>query len=99
MDNHKQKPWHSESVERIFERLHTSPAGLSDAEAAERLQQYGRNELRSKPPKTVFQMLKILLNFFKKLLVILTGLIKLCMNLLILLLLLLLMLFLFMKNN
>ena len=58
MDNHKQKPWHSESVERIFERLHTSPTGLSDAEAAERLQQYGRNELRSKPPKTVFQMLK-----------------------------------------
>ena len=32
--------------------------GLSDAEAADRLKKYGRNELRSKPPKTILQMLK-----------------------------------------
>ena len=38
--------------------LHTSEEGLSDAEAADRLKKNGRNELRSKPPKTLLQMLK-----------------------------------------
>lgn len=58
MDNHRQKPWHSQNIEEIFEVLHTSEDGLSDAEAADRLRKNGRNELRSKPPKTIFQMLK-----------------------------------------
>lgn len=49
--------------------------------------------------KIVSQILRILLNFFKKQLVIHTDSIRLCMNLLILLSLLLLMLFLFMKGN
>lgn len=58
MDNHRQKPWHSQNIEEIFEVLNTSEDGLSDAEAADRLRKNGRNELRSKPPKTIFQMLK-----------------------------------------
>ena len=58
MDNHKQKPWHSQRPEEIYRDLGTSPAGLSDAEALERLRKNGRNELREKPPKTIREMLK-----------------------------------------
>ena len=58
MDRHRQGPWHAQGLEEIYQALNTSPEGLSDAEAARRLEQYGRNELRAKPPKTIFQMLK-----------------------------------------
>lgn len=58
MDNHRRKPWHTQKLDEVYEALHTSEKGLSDAEAAERLRKNGRNELRSKPPKTILQMLK-----------------------------------------
>ena len=58
MDNHKRKPWHAQQITEVYHSLHTSEDGLSDAEAAERLRKNGRNELRSKPPKTILQMLK-----------------------------------------
>ncbi len=58
MDNHRQVPWHAEKLTEVYQKLHTSEKGLSDAEAAERLRKNGRNELRSKPPKTILQMLK-----------------------------------------
>ncbi len=58
MDNHKRMPWHAQQLTEVYRTLHTSEEGLSDVEAAERLRKYGRNELRSKPPKTVLQMLK-----------------------------------------
>ena len=58
MDRHRQGPWHAQGLEEIYQALNTSPEGLSDAEAARRLEQYGRNELRAKPPKTILQMLK-----------------------------------------
>ena len=58
MDLHKQMPWHSLELTEVYQILHTSEEGLSDAEAAERLRKNGRNELRSKPPKTILQMLK-----------------------------------------
>ncbi|MBM6887837.1 cation-translocating P-type ATPase [Pseudoflavonifractor phocaeensis] len=58
MDRHRQTPWHARKLTEIYETLHTSEEGLGDAEAAERLKKYGRNELRSKPPKTILQMLK-----------------------------------------
>ncbi len=58
MDNHRQQPWHAQKLEEIFATLHASEQGLSDAEAAKRLEKNGRNELRSKPPKTILQMLK-----------------------------------------
>lgn len=58
MDNHKRVPWHARQLTEVYHALHTSEEGLSDAEAAERLRKNGRNELRSKPPKTILQMLK-----------------------------------------
>ena len=58
MDRHRQTPWHALKLTEVYETLHTSEEGLSDAEAAERLEKYGRNALRSKPPKTILQMLK-----------------------------------------
>ena len=58
MDTHKKVPWHAQKITEVYESLHTSEEGLSDAEAAERLRKNGRNELRAKPPKTILQMLK-----------------------------------------
>ncbi len=58
MDRHRQAPWHARNLTEVYQTLHTSEEGLSDAEAANRLQKNGRNELRSKPPKTTLQMLK-----------------------------------------
>lgn len=58
MDRHRQTPWHALKLTEVYETLHTSEEGLGDAEAAERLEKHGRNELRSKPPKTILQMLK-----------------------------------------
>ena len=58
MDSHKQMPWHAKPLPEVYQLLHTSDDGLSDTEAAERLRKNGKNTLRAKPPKTVFQMLK-----------------------------------------
>ncbi|MBS6162495.1 MAG: hypothetical protein KH847_01345, partial [Clostridiales bacterium] len=58
MDNHKQRPWYAQQLTEVYNILQTSEDGLSDAEALERLRKNGRNELRAKPPKTVWQMLK-----------------------------------------
>ncbi len=58
MDNPKQMPWHAQKLTEIYQNLHTSEKGLSDAEAAERLKRNGRNELRSVPPKSIVQMVK-----------------------------------------
>lgn len=51
------KPWHALSVEEVEAQLHTSEAGLSDAEAAARLAKYGKNDLRQKKPKSVWRMI------------------------------------------
>jgi Ca2+-transporting ATPase len=40
-------PWHTLTVSRTFERLKSAPRGLSDAEAARRLNDYGPNELQA----------------------------------------------------
>ncbi len=40
-------PWHTLAVADAFESLKSSPRGLSDAEAARRLQEYGPNELQA----------------------------------------------------
>lgn len=58
MDNHKRKPWHAQTTQEVFSQLETAKEGLSDTEAAERLRKNGRNELRAKPPKTIFAMLR-----------------------------------------
>lgn len=40
--------WYSEEKETVLKNLSTSESGLSDAEAASRLETYGRNELRQR---------------------------------------------------
>ena len=57
-DHHRRMPWHSQDLDEVFRVLETSEEGLSDAEAQRRLEANGYNRLRSKPPKTIFQMLK-----------------------------------------
>lgn len=57
MDNHKRKPWHAQTAEEVYAVLRTSENGLSDTEAAERLRQNGRNELRARPPRSILSML------------------------------------------
>jgi ATPase, P-type (transporting), HAD superfamily, subfamily IC len=42
--------WHSLPIEDVYEKLCTSPAGLSQEEAEKRLIQYGKNELPAKKP-------------------------------------------------
>ncbi len=49
-------PWHQIAVEEVFSRLETSLQGLSSEEAAQRLIQYGPNELKEKPRPSFFQL-------------------------------------------
>lgn len=58
MDHHKRKPWHALPLSEVLRELETTARGLSDAEAANRLKQNGKNELRSRPPRTLGQMLR-----------------------------------------
>lgn len=57
MENHKLKPWHSQSIEEVFTNLDTSEDGLSDAKADELLKKYGSNELSKSSPKNLLKML------------------------------------------
>lgn len=57
METQPHKPWHSLSYKETEEFLHTSEEGLSDAEAAKRLEQYGKNNLRQKKPKSIAKMI------------------------------------------
>ncbi|HPH94582.1 MAG TPA: cation-translocating P-type ATPase [Anaerolineaceae bacterium] len=41
------KPWHNQTLQEIYSLLGSAPAGLSPAEAADRLQKYGPNELQA----------------------------------------------------
>ncbi len=58
MDDHKRQPWHCQTISQVYAAVDSSEEGLSDAEAAKRLRLYGRKTLRSRPPKTILQMLK-----------------------------------------
>ncbi len=57
MESHKRKPWYSMTANEVLKALGTSEDGLSDAGAAERLQENGRNELRRKKARSIGQML------------------------------------------
>lgn len=39
--------WHNKTVEQAFEKLNSKPTGISQAEAAERISQYGPNEIKA----------------------------------------------------
>jgi Ca2+-transporting ATPase len=47
IDAEQNAPWHSLTVEDSFERLNSTPRGLSAAEAARRLDEFGPNELQA----------------------------------------------------
>lgn len=57
MDYHS-KNTHAQNLEQVYQTLQGSAKGLSDVQAAERLKQYGYNELKAKPPKAITAMLK-----------------------------------------
>lgn len=58
-------PWHTLSVNDTLAQLETRPAGLTTAEAAERLARLGRNEIkRRKPVSPLRLLLKQFANFF-----------------------------------
>lgn len=57
MDTPNRKPWHSLSSQETMQALHTSEEGLSDAEAAKRLEEYGKNNLRQTKAKSVWKMI------------------------------------------
>ncbi|WP_304341323.1 cation-translocating P-type ATPase [Metaclostridioides mangenotii] len=57
MESHGRMPWHSKNIDEVYKSLQTSKEGLSDAEAAKRLEKNGPNELRQKPSKKIWQML------------------------------------------
>ncbi|WP_102124627.1 cation-translocating P-type ATPase [Deinococcus planocerae] len=50
-------PWHAAASEDVFARLETAPEGLGDAEAARRLERYGRNALPAREPPSVWRIL------------------------------------------
>jgi hypothetical protein len=43
-------PWHAQSAEAVLQACATQSDGLSEAEAARRLQQHGPNRLAEAPP-------------------------------------------------
>lgn len=50
-------PWHQLTTEACAQQLHSSLAGLSSAEAAARLQQYGPNQLQEAPARPWWRLL------------------------------------------
>jgi P-type Ca2+ transporter type 2C len=57
--------WHALGADEVLKRLNTfTDVGLTDEEAARRLEQYGPNQLAEKPPTTFLQMLWDQINNF-----------------------------------
>ena len=48
--------WHQRDVNEVLQEQHSSFQGISSEEAKKRLREYGPNELREKPKKTLFMM-------------------------------------------
>ena len=62
-----QPTWHALSTEQVFAQLNADPAGLTSAEAARRLAEYGPNELRAADRVSPWA---VLLSQFKNVLII-----------------------------
>ena len=56
-DRVERVPWHALTVQEALERQAVDAAGLSAAEAAERLLLHGRNRLRLEPPVPAWRIL------------------------------------------
>ena len=57
MEAQQRRPWHAMSYQQTEEVLETSEEGLSDEEAARRLEKYGKNVLREVKPKSIWKMI------------------------------------------
>ncbi|HEY0378098.1 MAG TPA: cation-translocating P-type ATPase [Pyrinomonadaceae bacterium] len=66
-DGEAAAPWHTLPVARTFERLKSAPRGLSGAEAARRLNEYGPNELQAAGRVSPWE---VLLEQFKNVLIV-----------------------------
>jgi Ca2+-transporting ATPase len=63
--NDPQIPWHSQTIESVAAELKTRlDSGLSSPEAEARLQRFGHNELREKPPTPFWKLVAAQLNSF-----------------------------------
>jgi len=62
--------WHAQSVRQVLEQLGTREVGLSQAEAAARLEKYGPNRLPQQPPPALW---KVVLRQFRSPLIYILG--------------------------
>ena len=53
----EQNNWHSISIDETLNLLQTSEDGLTESNVQKRLKKYGTNELKSKPRRTIFQLI------------------------------------------
>lgn len=53
----EQNNWHSISIDETLNLLQTSEDGLTESSVQKRLKKYGTNELKSKPRRTIFQLI------------------------------------------
>ena len=53
----EKKEWHSTDIDGVLQTLETSLKGISDEEAAKRLQEYGPNELQEEAKKQWYHLL------------------------------------------
>lgn len=71
METKQHQPWHTLSGEQAFQQLKSQPSGLSQAQAVERLRQYGPNELQAAHRISAWEIL--LAQFKNVLILILLG--------------------------
>lgn len=57
MDDQHRRSWHAMSYKEVESFLETSEEGLSDEEAAKRLEKYGKNIIKETKPKSVWKMI------------------------------------------
>ncbi len=72
----KPEPWHALSAEEVLEHLKVRENGLTGAEAAERMAQYGPNKLTEKPRPSFMKMLLEQFNDFIVILLIVAAIIS-----------------------
>jgi len=68
--DHKEKDWHRLEPETVFERLQTSPKGLTEVESMHRLKRFGFNELKVARQSALIRFLR---QFHNPLIYILLG--------------------------
>ncbi|MEN8232770.1 MAG: HAD-IC family P-type ATPase [Thermodesulfobacteriota bacterium] len=56
--DHKETDWHRIEPETVFERLQSSPQGLTKVESMQRLKRFGFNELRVAKPSALVRFLR-----------------------------------------